>query len=247
MIEREDDLTLQEIEALSGVAIRTLRSWIDEGLLEPPDKSGRGARYPRENVDRALAVLTLKAQKLSLKEIAQMFILASPSDLQTWAADAPKPNPAASAITDYLRNNVSEATRGAPVKSKSLFDLDDPDVSSSTLSEKHGYQSRNQMKASSRADKPRMSSRARREEEITAIEDLIPELERILGSVKPPRRVRSEPWIRLPVTFGFELSVRGDLSPRERHVFEQFAGELRALFRRRDQDERTELYPGGRR
>lgn len=245
MIEHDNDLTLEEISKETDVSIRTLRSWIDEGLLEPPDKSGRGARYPRENVDRAWSVLALKAQKRSLKEIAEMFIMAGPSDFQDWAAQAPRSN--TNVIASYVENNVPQEARGTPTKPQSFVHLDDPDVSASMSPEKQDYLRRKHMPTGGRPDKPRMSSRARREEEITAIEDLIPELERILGSVKPPRRVRSEPWIRLPVTFGFELSVRGDLSPRERHVFEQFAGELRALLRRRDQDERTELYPDGRR
>jgi DNA-binding transcriptional MerR regulator len=245
MIEQHNDLTLEEISAATTVSIRTLRSWIDEGLLDPPDKSGRGARYPRENVDRALAVLALKAQKQSLKEIAEAFFHASPADFQQWAAEAP--TPPANLITSYMQENLSPAARGTPVKSQSRFDLEDPAVAASMSPEKRDYLRRKHMQSGGRPDKPRTGGRDRREEEITAIENLIPELERILGSLKPPRRVRSEPWIRLPVTFGLELSVRGDLSPRERHVFEQFAGELRALLRKRDPDERTELYPDDRR
>ena len=235
MIERDDDLTLQDIETLTGVQIRTLRSWIDEGLLEPPDKSGRGARYPRENVDRALAVLALKAQKKSLKEIAEMFILASSTDFHEWARNAPQPTP--SSISAYLREHVPRELRGAPIKPLSCFDLDGSDIEASAHQQIPDDPRRKTLAAGRRPDNPRLSGRDRRTEEINAIEDLIPELERILGSVKPPRRVRSEHWIRLPVTFGFELSVRGDLSPRERHIFEQFAGELRALLRRKDHDE----------
>lgn len=235
MMEHDNELTLEEISNATRVSIRTLRSWIDEGLLDPPDKSGRGARYPRENVDRALAVLALKAQKQSLKEIAEAFIHASPADFQQWAAEAP--TPPANPITSYIQENLSQETRGIPVKSKALFDLDDPVIAASMSPEKREYLRRKHIPAGGRPDNPRTGNRERREEEIAAIENLIPELERILGSLKPPRRVRSEPWVRLPVTFGLELSVRGDLSPRERYVFEQFAGELRALLRKRDPDE----------
>ncbi len=235
MIERDDDLTLHQIEAITGVQIRTLRSWIDEGLLEPPDKSGRGARYPRENVDRARAVLRLKAKKKTLKEIADMFVLASPSDFREWAGDAPKP--AAPQIEAYLRDNVPPETRGTPMQAPSLFDMEDANSAEWMTPEKRAYLDRKRSMSSTRPDRPRTSRSIHREEEIEAIENLIPELERILGSMKPPRRVRSEQWVRLPVTYGLELSVRGDLSPRERHVFEQFAGELRALLRKRNTDE----------
>lgn len=240
MIEQHNDVTLEEISAATTVSIRTLRSWIDEGLLDPPDKSGRGARYPHENIDRALAVLALKARKLSLKEIAEAFIHATPADFQQWAAEAPPPQP--NLITSYMQENLSEEARGTPAKSQSLFDDGGPAISASMSPEKKEYLRRKYIQSGGRPDKPRTDSRERRETEIAAIENLIPELERILGSLKPPRRVRSEPWVRLPVTFGLELSVRGDLSPRERHVFEQFAGELRALLRKRDPDERTELH-----
>ena len=234
MMKHDSTLTLQEISDQTQVEIRTLRSWIDEGLLDPPDKSGRGARYPRENVERAFAVLALKKEKKSLKEIAEMFMLASPVEIQDWAAQAPSlttsPAPTGSP-REYLEN--LRASEKGVMRAHLAPEHQMDDLLGGSSTDQTPLQRRNRF-IGTRPEKPRSRPNERRMEEIASIETLIPELERILMAPKPPRRVRSETWTRLPVTFDFELSVRGELTPRERHIFEQFAGELRALLKRKD-------------
>ena len=51
----DDDISLDDLSDLTGVERRTLRSWVADGLLSAPLKVGRGALYPRANVDRAMA------------------------------------------------------------------------------------------------------------------------------------------------------------------------------------------------
>jgi L-alanine-DL-glutamate epimerase-like enolase superfamily enzyme len=43
------------------------------------------------------------------------------------------------------------------------------------------------------------------------------------------RRSQSAIWTRITITSDLELSVRGELSPSERHLFEQLADQLRAI------------------
>jgi len=61
---KEDGLSLQELSEQTGVEQRTIRSYVERGLLPGPESLGRGARYPHEALDR-LRVMQL------LREIAR--------------------------------------------------------------------------------------------------------------------------------------------------------------------------------
>jgi DNA-binding transcriptional MerR regulator len=110
----EDGISLEEMAARTGVEPRTLRSWIAEGLLSPPYRPGRGARYPQANVARALAVRALKEGRgLQLSEIRRRFLSLDDDGLRSLdedpAPDFAAPAPA-SPILDYLR----DARAGTP-------------------------------------------------------------------------------------------------------------------------------------
>jgi DNA-binding transcriptional MerR regulator len=65
-----DEISLSELSSRAAVEIRTLRSWINEGLLLPPSRQGRGATYPRANLTRALAIRAMREiDGLGLPEI----------------------------------------------------------------------------------------------------------------------------------------------------------------------------------
>ena len=51
-------LTLQALASETGVEPRTIRSYVEKGVIPGPESLGRGARYPRETLDR-LKVLQL--------------------------------------------------------------------------------------------------------------------------------------------------------------------------------------------
>ncbi len=64
--------------------------------------------------------------------------------------------------------------------------------------------------------------------ERTRVEALIQALQGLL-SAPAARRSQSAIWSRITITSALELSVRGALSPSERHLFEQLADQLRAI------------------
>ena len=84
-----------------------------------------------------------------------------------------------------------------------------------------------------RFSKPSMSSlrKTRSDEnqaELASLEQLIFQLEKVLEA-PAPRRSRGAIWTRISVTPDLELSVRGELEPRERVLFEQLADQFRAI------------------
>src|SRR5215216_7427674 len=62
-------LTLSELTAAADVSVRTVRYYIAEGLLPPPEGSGPGSSYTRGHLDRLRLIQRLKEAYLPLKEI----------------------------------------------------------------------------------------------------------------------------------------------------------------------------------
>ena len=55
-----EGLTLAELADASGLQPRTIRSWVAQGLLPGPLSRGPGARYPVDQLERILAIRTMK-------------------------------------------------------------------------------------------------------------------------------------------------------------------------------------------
>ena len=61
-------MTIQELANQAGVTTRTIRYYVDQGVLPPPDR-GRPAEYTEEHVRRLDLIRRLKEQYLPLEEI----------------------------------------------------------------------------------------------------------------------------------------------------------------------------------
>ena len=58
-----------ELSALGGVSRRTVRYYVQEGLIPAPMGLGRGARYGKEHLERLLRVKSLQEEGLTLDEV----------------------------------------------------------------------------------------------------------------------------------------------------------------------------------
>lgn len=216
----EHELTLEELSERTGVEARTLRSWVAEGLLSPPFKPGRGARYPASNADRALAIRALKDQHgLSLSEIGRRFMMATEEQIREWALEAGPTVTPKGAAREYLskiraRSDLEEFRPQAFMKKPVSDSAYEPSAPLSIRRE------------------PSFFSRAqevdRKQTDLASIERLILQLQEVLEA-PAPRRSRGAIWTRISVTPDLELSLRGDLEPRERILFEQLADHFRAI------------------
>jgi DNA-binding transcriptional MerR regulator len=65
----QDVFTLSELTDLAGVSTRTVRYYIAEGLLPPPEGAGPRTTYSRQHLNRLLLIGRLKGAYLPLKEI----------------------------------------------------------------------------------------------------------------------------------------------------------------------------------
>lgn len=74
----QTDYSLQELADLIGVEKRTIRSWIEQGLLKGPETVGRNARYGRGHLERLKAIKVLRDHYgMSLSDARQELLLAT--------------------------------------------------------------------------------------------------------------------------------------------------------------------------
>lgn len=64
--------TLEELTSDAEVTVRTVRYYIAESLLPPPEGAGRAARYTKEHRDRLAVISALKERHLPLREIRDL-------------------------------------------------------------------------------------------------------------------------------------------------------------------------------
>lgn len=98
------DLTysLMELAELTGLQPRTIRNYIENGLLAGPSSHGRGARYSDSDRQRLILIRDFREREnLSLREIRHRLALLNAGDLARASATLSHPNPKSSALA-YL-------------------------------------------------------------------------------------------------------------------------------------------------
>lgn len=95
--ESVDGLTVDQVAHVTGTTVRTIRWYQSEGLLPPPRRQGRTARYDADHVQRLEAIRDLQAHGLTLVAIRRLLERA--------------PNTAANALA-FVQAAVSPADKG---------------------------------------------------------------------------------------------------------------------------------------
>jgi DNA-binding transcriptional MerR regulator len=65
----DEYFTLEDLVSQSGLPLRTVRYYIQEGLLPGPDTYGKNARYSQKHLERLELIQKLKMMHLPLNEI----------------------------------------------------------------------------------------------------------------------------------------------------------------------------------
>lgn len=63
------EYTIGELAEMGGVSRRTVRFYVQEGLIPPPAGLGRGAHYRKEHLEALLRVKAMQERGLLLEEI----------------------------------------------------------------------------------------------------------------------------------------------------------------------------------
>jgi DNA-binding transcriptional MerR regulator len=81
--ENRERMTLSELTKAADVSVRTVRYYIAEGLLPPPEGSGPGSAYTQGHLDRLRLIQRLKEAYLPLKEIRRRLSGFGDDDVRT--------------------------------------------------------------------------------------------------------------------------------------------------------------------
>jgi len=136
-----DPLDLNALAAAADVSARTVRYYIQQGLLPAPESRGPGAHYGAEHLARLRVIKRLQREHLPLAEIRKRLESLRPVEIQRLAEESEQRRPKSSA-RDYIRDVMSGGhakleVSPAPKMAKALVSPPDGDamhvLSSSTL------------------------------------------------------------------------------------------------------------------
>ncbi len=211
-------LTLHELAAEIGVEPRTIRSYVEKGVIPGPDTLGRGARYSRDTLDRlkVLQLLRDANRDLTLDQIRVVLQGIAPAQLKGIAegtlrigavldTDAIRgARPSKTSALDYIR--AFKAGRSGSLSSPPPPASVPPTPSESWL-------------ASDQLD----------DETLTAFEEAARVLSSLVGLPTSARATRGETWYRIPLTPDIELSVRGEFGTEQLAQLHRIGDALRTL------------------
>lgn len=210
MADATDSLTLQELADETGVEPRTIRSYVEKGVLPGPESLGRGARYPRETLHR-LQVLTLVRDANRSLSLDHIRLLLQRLDAATIRAIA-EGRQRIGAVIDTDALGLSTPPRGAALDY--LLAIKSPPADAIRQKVSSLMQSHEAFDATGPG---------------AAFEQAAKALAALTGRKPSPGAVRSEHWHRLQLTPDIELSVRGRFDTEQLAQLHRIGDALRLL------------------
>jgi len=104
---------LSQLADRAGVSPRTVRYYIQQGLLPSPEAKGPGAHYRNEHLDRLLIIKRLQQDHLPLAEIRRMLEEAE-GDPKEMRALLHSPMRSGSSAQEYIRHALRPSAMRAP-------------------------------------------------------------------------------------------------------------------------------------
>ena len=207
-----EGLTLQELAAHTGVEPRTIRSYVEKGVILGPESFGRGARYPRETLDRlkVLQLLRDANRSLTLDQIRVLLNSIGPSQLREVAEGTVR----IGAVID------TDAAGTSPLPKTAAMDY------------LHGLrrsQSQPQSPASVSPLLYRRASPPTNDDQLPILENAARALAELTGTNSSSRSARGESWYRISLTPDIELSVRGEFGTEQLAQLHRIGDSLRTL------------------
>ncbi len=218
--------TLEDLSRKVAIHPRTIRSYIQQGLMRGPDAMGRHASYSDYHLKRLEVIKALKDDyALSLSDIRRLLTMAGhDEEIQL-----------SSLLSQYLQTRASVSSR--------LHDVDAQEEPLSALDFIRARQTRASRKES--LDMPKMFFSLKAPDEKqgqdifeappalrdTVSSGLVKVLEQLrkLTSRQPKRKAKGEDWIHLQITPDLAFQIRGPLSPEQLAYFEQLADVVRHI------------------
>ena len=206
-----ESFDLNELSAAAGVTPRTIRYYVQQGLLPSPGTRGPGTRYERGHLDRLQLIRRLQRQHLPLAEIRKRLEALDDNGVRDALAVTPEQTTGSSAL-DYVRELLArQAARTVDEGEYRAW----PTVSAAAQSPAPGDAAR---KGYGGSVFSAMFSRVRP-----------PESAEVAQAVQSSRSTRST-WEHIPLAPDVELHVRRPLSREQNRQVERLLEVARDLF-----------------
>jgi DNA-binding transcriptional MerR regulator len=88
-----DELLIHELAARAGISVRTIRYYVNEGLLPPPSYQGKYSHYTPSYLDRLELIRRLKESYLPLREIRKIMNALTDDQVRNRLKELPLPSP----------------------------------------------------------------------------------------------------------------------------------------------------------
>jgi DNA-binding transcriptional MerR regulator len=118
MLIEPDDLDLQELAAAANVSERTIRYYVQQGLLPSPGTRGPKTRYDRAVVDRIRLIKRLQRHHYPLAEIRSRLETLDDEGVRR-ALESPPERPLESSALGYVRELMGKRGTGDPAAAAS--------------------------------------------------------------------------------------------------------------------------------
>ena len=102
---------ISELAASAGVTQRTVRYYVQQGLIDAPGGRGPGTRYDREHLDRLKLIRRLQRQHLPLAEIRRRLEGLGERGVREALASLPDEGDEHSSALDYVRAVLTSQPR----------------------------------------------------------------------------------------------------------------------------------------
>ncbi|MFO1538889.1 MAG: MerR family transcriptional regulator [Chloroflexota bacterium] len=96
------DHSINELSALSGLSVRTIRFYQSQGLVATVGREGPGTRYPEATLARLKLIVRMKREHLPLAEIRKRLLGLDDETILRLAA-GPEPAPAPDTALEYVQ------------------------------------------------------------------------------------------------------------------------------------------------
>jgi DNA-binding transcriptional MerR regulator len=209
-----ESYTLNHLAEATGFEARTIRSYIERGLLPSAEARGRGASYSVEHLNRLRAIQILRRARpnIQLNEMRLFIQRMSPQQISDFCSGSLRATAAA------LAESIDEAEEPEALRAVGQF-------------LKPGVE------AVADSDEPvrtEQTKLALPRGELTGPERLLQALQKIArpGPTLPAPKL--DAWVRLPITDDVELAVRAELAAGQLPVFREIAELLRGLLLKPD-------------
>lgn len=203
-----EELLIHELAERAGVSVRTIRYYIEEGLLPQPNYEGKYSYYSPSFLDRLELIRRLKDSYLPLREIREILNSLTDSEVRQRLKMLSQPSPG---LSEQLKAPQGRAKPGA----RALDYID------------HVMDNQSKYRTKGTQEKPRPPF---------AQEPNIFFQEAMNQPAQSSAPRAQETWQRISLAPGVEIHLRKPVDPRTEHRLQQLLNFARKIFHTTDQE-----------